>query len=68
MPTMNGKEAYDEMKIRRPDLKVIFASGYAPDAIRQKMSLDSDVELIPKPIMPYALLKIVRSLLDEGEE
>jgi len=68
MPTMNGKEAYDEMKIRRPDLKAIFASGYAPDAIRQKMSLDSDVELIPKPIMPYALLKIVRSLLDEGEE
>jgi len=65
---MNGKEAYDEMKVWRPGLKAIFASGYAPDAIRQKMSLDSGVELISKPITPFALLKKVRSLLDEEEE
>jgi CheY-like chemotaxis protein len=67
MPKMNGKEAYDEMKVRRPGLKAIFASGYAPDAIRQKMSLDSGVVLISKPITPYTLLTKVRSLLDEGE-
>jgi CheY-like chemotaxis protein len=68
MPTMNGKEAYDEMKIWRPDLKAIFVSGYTPDVIRQKMSLDSSVVLISKPILPYALLKKVRDVLDKGEE
>jgi two-component system cell cycle sensor histidine kinase/response regulator CckA len=68
MPKMHGKEAYDEMKVWRPDLKVIFASGYAPDFIRQKMLLESNVVLIHKPILPYALLKKVRSILDEGEK
>jgi len=67
MPKMNGKEAYDEMKAWRPGLKAIFVSGYAPDVIRQNMSLESDVELISKPILPYSLLKKVRTLLDEGE-
>ncbi|MGD0844051.1 MAG: response regulator [Geobacteraceae bacterium] len=68
MPKMNGIEAYDEMKVWRPGLKAIFASGYAPDIIRQKMSLESGVVLISKPILPYSLLKQVRSILDEGEK
>jgi CheY-like chemotaxis protein len=68
MPKMNGKEAYDEMKAWRPELKAIFESGYAPDAIRQKMPLDIGVTLMSKPITPYALLKKVRSILDEGEK
>ena len=68
MPKMHGKEAYDEMKKWRPELKAIFVSGYAPDVIRQKMLLESNVMLIHKPILPYALLKKVRSLLDEDEK
>jgi CheY-like chemotaxis protein len=68
MPRMNGKEAYDEMKVWRPDLKAVFVSGYAPDIVRQKMTLDTGVTLISKPILPNVLLKKVRNLLDEGEE
>jgi two-component system cell cycle sensor histidine kinase/response regulator CckA len=68
MPKMNGKEAYDEMKVWRPGLKAIFVSGYAPEVIRQKMSLESGVELISKPILPYSLLKKVRNLLDEDKK
>jgi two-component system cell cycle sensor histidine kinase/response regulator CckA len=68
MPNMNGKEAYDEMRVWRPELKAIFSSGYAPDLVREKMWLESGVVLISKPIMPYALLKKVRTLLDEGEK
>jgi CheY-like chemotaxis protein len=64
MPKMNGKEAYDEMKACRPDLKAIFASGYAPG---HKLSLENGVALISKPILPYALLKNIRSILDEVE-
>jgi CheY-like chemotaxis protein/two-component sensor histidine kinase len=68
MPKMNGKEAYDEMKIWRPDLKAIFLSGYAPDFVRQKMWLDGNVDLFSKPISPQLLLKKIRALLDEEKK
>jgi PAS domain S-box-containing protein len=68
MPRMNGKEAYDEMKAWRPELKAIFVSGYAPDFIRPSMWLESGVAMVYKPIMPHALLKKVRSILDEVEK
>jgi polar amino acid transport system substrate-binding protein len=68
MPNMTGKDAYDEIKETRPGLKAIFASGYAPDFIRQKVLLEKGVELVYKPISPIILLKKVRSLLDEGEK
>ena len=68
MPRMNGKEAYDEIKQWRPGLKVIFASGYAPDIVREKMCFETGIVMISKPIMLNALLKKIRTLLDEGEK
>jgi len=67
MPRMNGKEAYDEIKQWRPGLKVIFASGYAPDIVREKMCFETGIVMIAKPIKAYPLLKKVRALLDEGK-
>jgi two-component system cell cycle sensor histidine kinase/response regulator CckA len=67
MPHMSGKEAYDEMTAWRPELKAIFVSGYAPDEIREKMRLECGILLISKPISPKALLRKVRSVLDEGD-
>ncbi len=64
MPKMNGKEAYDEIRKIKPDMKVIFASGYALDIIRQKAALEDGVRLIYKPIAPMELLRTVRSVLD----
>ncbi|NVN91020.1 MAG: response regulator [Desulfuromonadales bacterium] len=65
MPKMGGKEAYDQIKAIRSDVKVIIVSGYAPDIIRQKMLVDSSVELLYKPIVPHTLLKKVRAVLDQ---
>lgn len=64
MPKMNGKEAYDEIRKIRPEMKVIYASGYAPDIVRQKASLDAGASMILKPVSPYELLRQVRSILD----
>ncbi|MCX5717498.1 MAG: response regulator, partial [Nitrospirae bacterium] len=64
MPKMNGKEAYDEIRKIKPDIKVIFASGYAPDILRQKASLANDAHLVYKPVSPFELLRKVRSVLD----
>jgi nitrogen-specific signal transduction histidine kinase len=68
MPKLNGKEAFGEMKVWRPELKAIFVSGYAPAEIREKMRLEYGMLLLAKPILPKALLQKVRSFLDEGEE
>ena len=46
MPKMNGKEAYEEIRKLNPDMKVIFASGYAPDIVRQKVSLEKGSHLL----------------------
>jgi two-component system cell cycle sensor histidine kinase/response regulator CckA len=64
MPKMNGKEAYDEIRKIQPDMKVIFVSGYAPDIIRQKSSLEKGAHLVYKPIAPIDLVRKVRSVLD----
>ncbi|MDZ4184947.1 MAG: PAS domain-containing protein, partial [Desulfuromonadales bacterium] len=65
MPKMNGKEALDEIRQLRPDIKAIFSSGYAPETIRQKAALAEGVHLIAKPASPTELLKKVRQVLDE---
>ncbi|MBI5675496.1 MAG: PAS domain S-box protein [Nitrospirae bacterium] len=64
MPKMNGKEAFDEIRKMKPDMKVIFLSGYAPDIVKQKMSLVKNFQLIYKPVSPFCLLKKVREVLD----
>ncbi len=64
MPKMNGKEACDEIRKIRPDMKVLFVSGYAPDIVRQKAALEKGAHLVFKPISPMALLRKVRSVLD----
>jgi CheY-like chemotaxis protein len=64
MPKMNGKEASDEIRKIKPDLKVLFASGYDPDLLQQKELLGDGVHLVYKPISPMDLLRKVRSVLD----
>ena len=66
MPKMNGKEVVYEIRKIRPDIKVIFSSGYAPDTIRQKVALTDSGHLIAKPVSPRELLRKVRSVLDGG--
>jgi len=65
MPKMNGKEAVDEIRKLRPEIKAIFSSGYAPDTIQEKVSLTDGGHIIAKPVSPRELLRKVRSVLDE---
>jgi nitrogen-specific signal transduction histidine kinase len=64
MPKMNGKEACDEIRRIKPDIKVIFSSGYAPDMLDQKTLLGEGAAMILKPVSPKAILRKVRSVLD----
>ena len=63
---MNGRQLADEVLRRRPDLKVLFATGYTRNAIIHHGRLDPDVELLTKPFTADALARKVRQILDGG--
>jgi signal transduction histidine kinase/DNA-binding response OmpR family regulator len=64
MPKMNGKEASDVIRKLKAGVKTIFASGYAPDLMQHKVSLDDGSFLLTKPVSPHDLMKTVRRVLD----
>jgi len=65
MPKISGKEVYHRMKKIRPDIKILFSSGYPADFIHRKEILDEGLNFISKPIPPRDILKRVREVLDK---
>ena len=65
MPKKSGKEVYDDIKKERPDMRVIFMSGYDADIIHKKGILEEGLDSILKPILPKDLLRKVREVLDK---
>ena len=63
MPRKNGKEAYNEIKKIRSDIKVIFISGYSAAATKEL--LDEGLNYLAKPVSPRELLSKIRKVLDE---
>jgi CheY-like chemotaxis protein len=63
MPKKNGAEAYKEIKLLRPDIKVLFLSGY-PAGVIEKYKLDEDLAFMSKPISPTHLLNKLRDILN----
>jgi CheY-like chemotaxis protein len=64
MPEMNGKKLADEALRRRPDLKVVFTTGYTPNAVVHGGVLDAGVNFLAKPFTLEQLASKVRSLLE----
>jgi len=65
MPRMGGPELVTRLRADRPDLRVLFASGYASSALSHFGNLKSGVNLIQKPFRSGDLLARVRKMLDE---
>ncbi|MGD0282073.1 MAG: ATP-binding protein [Dissulfurispiraceae bacterium] len=65
MPIINGRDAYQEIKKFKPDVKTIFMSGYTQDIIAKKGMLEEDAHFISKPIVPDTLLRMIREVLDK---
>jgi CheY-like chemotaxis protein len=62
---MNGRQLADAALRLRPDLRVLFTTGYARGAIVHDGRLDPCVELISKPFTAAALATKIRELLDK---
>jgi PAS domain S-box-containing protein len=64
MPVMGGRDACEAMRVLRPELKVVFASGYSEDALDGRFTEDRSFTLIQKPFLRDTLLAAVRKAID----
>ncbi|MBI5141530.1 MAG: PAS domain S-box protein [Nitrospirae bacterium] len=64
MPRMNGKQAWEEIRLITPDIKAIFISGYSEDIFTKDGIPDGEAEFIQKPIQPSHLIRAVRKALE----
>jgi CheY-like chemotaxis protein len=66
MPAMTGRELAEQMRTLRPDIKVLFMSGYTDNVIIHHGALDPQVAYIQKPFSPVSLALKVRETLGMG--
>jgi signal transduction histidine kinase len=65
MPDMNGRVLAEKAREARPDLKVLFTTGYTRNAIVHNGMLDADVAFLAKPFTVDQLARKVRKTLDD---
>ena len=63
MPDMNGRKLADEALKRRPDLRVIYTTGFTRNAVVHNGVLDPGVNFLPKPFTLQQLSDKVREVL-----
>jgi YesN/AraC family two-component response regulator len=65
MPEMGAGELVDRLLTKRPNLKVLFISGYTNDEVVRRGVTGPDSAFIQKPFTSEDLMKKVRELLDQ---
>jgi two-component system, cell cycle sensor histidine kinase and response regulator CckA len=63
MPRIDGPTLVKELRIRRPDLPVIFISGYAEDAFRKRVDAGEEAHFLMKPFTLKQLAAKVKEVL-----
>jgi len=63
LPSRGGWEVLEEVRKLNPDAKVICASGFLENSIREEMLAAGAVEFIQKPYVYTSLITLIRSLL-----
>jgi PAS domain S-box-containing protein len=66
MPKKNGNAIYERIRRRRPDLPVLFSSGYSFGALDADIETGDRVDRIQKPFEPDIMLRKTRDLLDSA--
>jgi two-component system cell cycle sensor histidine kinase/response regulator CckA len=65
MPRLDGPSLVRQVREDRPDLKVIFISGYTEDAFRKRLGEDGGIHFLPKPFSLKQLAAKVKEVLAE---
>lgn len=64
MPRMSGRQLWERLSPLRPEMKVLFMSGYADEAIVDYGVLSSELAFVQKPLVVATFLGKVRNVLD----
>jgi two-component system, cell cycle sensor histidine kinase and response regulator CckA len=68
MPAMNGRELAEKIRSLRPNISVLYMSGYTDDVIVRHGVQTSEVAFLAKPFTITDLVRTVRTILDEKTE
>jgi DNA-binding NtrC family response regulator len=63
LPKMSGKEIAAKIMVSRPEMKVLFMSGYTKNAMAANGTLDPEVNFIQKPWTPRKLCEMIHIVL-----
>lgn len=66
MPKMNGLELAGVLRPLRPEMKILYISGYSADINLQIEVWDKIADFLPKPFTPNGLLQKVEELLNRS--
>jgi CheY-like chemotaxis protein len=66
LPGMNGNRLAEEVRVRQPEARVLFMTGYSRDAITHQWPVDADIEILHKPLTQDALGQKVRAALSQA--
>ena len=67
MPQMGGTVLADKLKILRPNIKILFTSGYTDKTIVNYGVLEEGIDFLQKPFALDVLVRKVREVLDKEE-
>lgn len=68
MPGMTGPELAERLKLLRPEIRVLFLSGFSDWSVVHRGDLGPGVGFMQKPFTPNSLARKVRQVLDEGDD
>jgi len=68
MPKIDGPTLVRQVRETRPDLKVIFISGYTEDTFRKRLDQDAGIHFLPKPFSLKQLAGKVKEVMREPAE
>ena len=66
LPGLNGRQIADAARVKRPDLKVLFMTGYAENAAIASGILNPGMQMITKPFAMDAFTRRIRDLMEPG--
>jgi DNA-binding response OmpR family regulator len=66
LPKIDGKSVYEEIRKIKPEIKVLFMSGYTTDIVQNHGIFENEFNFVQKPVMPHVLLDKVRNALDSN--
>ena len=64
MPGLSGRELAQQLELLRPDIKILYMSGYTDDTVLRHGIQEEKMPFLQKPFVPETLALKVREVLD----